>query len=58
MEAVGKDTRKFSVTNGAGVYYLEGLQEGEYELQINGKPAGELKLHKSDEAFQELNLRY
>ncbi len=58
VEAIGKDMRKFSVTNGAGVYYLEGLQEGEYELQINGKPAGELKLKESDEAFQELNLRY
>ena len=58
VEAVGKDMRKFSVTNGAGVYYLEGLQEGEYELQINGKPAGELKLKESDEAFGELNLKY
>ena len=58
VEAIGKGIRKFSVTNGAGVYYLEGLQEGEYELQINGKPAGELKLQKSDEAFGELNLRY
>ena len=58
VEAVGKDIRKFSVTNGAGVYYLEGLQEGEYELQINGKPAGELKLKESDEAFGELNLQY
>ncbi len=58
VEAISKGTRKFSVTNGAGVYYLEGLQEGEYELQINGKPAGELKLKESDEAFGELNLRY
>ncbi len=57
VEAIGS-TRKFSVTNGAGVYYLEGLQEGEYELQINGKPVGELKLKESDEAFGELNLRY
>ncbi|MEM1395141.1 MAG: carboxypeptidase-like regulatory domain-containing protein [Cyanobacteria bacterium P01_H01_bin.150] len=58
VEAIGKDMRKFSVTNGAGVYYLEGLQEGEYELQVNGKSAGELKLEESDEAFGELNLRY
>ncbi|WP_414623112.1 carboxypeptidase-like regulatory domain-containing protein [Calothrix sp. CCY 0018] len=58
VEAIGKDIRKFSVTNGAGVYYLEGLQEGEYELQINGKSAGELKLQESDEAFGELNLKY
>ena len=58
VEAIGKDIRKFSVTNGAGVYYLEGLQEGEYELQINGKSVGELKIEESDEAFGELNLRY
>ncbi|MGB3650571.1 MAG: carboxypeptidase-like regulatory domain-containing protein [Rivularia sp. (in: cyanobacteria)] len=58
VEAIGKDIRKFSVTNGAGVYYLEGLQEGEYELQINGKSVGELKLKESDEAFGELNLNY
>ncbi|MEO0841424.1 MAG: carboxypeptidase regulatory-like domain-containing protein [Cyanobacteria bacterium J06643_5] len=58
VEAIGKDIRKFSVTNGAGVYYLEGLQEGEYELQINGKSVGELKIDESEEAFKELNLRY
>lgn len=58
VEAIGKDIRKFSVTNGAGVYYLEGLQEGEYELQINGKSVGELKIEESDEAFKELNLKY
>ena len=48
--------RKFSVTNGAGVYYLEGLEKGEYELKINGKSAGKLKLQESSKAFQELNL--
>ncbi|MEO1432296.1 MAG: carboxypeptidase regulatory-like domain-containing protein [Cyanobacteria bacterium J06633_8] len=62
VEAIGKDNdnniRRFSVTNGAGVYYLEGLQKGEYELQINGKSVGELKIEESDEAFKELNLRY
>jgi len=63
VEAIGKDKnnnniRRFSVTNGAGVYYLEGLQKGEYELQINGKSVGKLKIEESDEAFGELNLRY
>ena len=59
VEAIDKKgIRKFSVTNGAGVYYLEGLQSGEYELKINGKSAGELKLEESDEAFGELNLQY
>ncbi|MEO1374501.1 MAG: carboxypeptidase-like regulatory domain-containing protein, partial [Cyanobacteria bacterium J06635_10] len=62
VEAIGKgedqNIRRFSVTNGAGVYYLEGLQKGEYELQINGKSVGELKIEESSEAFEELNLRY
>jgi hypothetical protein len=49
--------RRFSVTNSAGVYYLEGLQQGEYELQINGKSVGDLKLEGASEAFQELNLK-
>ncbi len=48
--------RKFSVTNGAGVYYLD-LQQGDYTLQVNGKSVGNLKLEESSEAFQELNLK-
>jgi hypothetical protein len=52
-----KGTRYFSVTNGAGVYYLEGLQQGNYTLQINGKSADSLKLEESSEPFQELNLQ-
>ncbi|MBC1220013.1 carboxypeptidase regulatory-like domain-containing protein [Nostoc sp. UCD121] len=59
VEAIQPDqtTRCFSVTNGAGVYYLEGLSQGKYTLQINGKSAGTLKLEESSEAFQELNLQ-
>jgi hypothetical protein len=53
----GTGKRKFSVTNSAGVYYLEGLQQGDYELLINGKLAGSLKLEDSSEAFQELNIK-
>ncbi len=49
--------RRFSVTNGAGVYYLEGLQQGNYILQINGKSAGSLQLQESSEPYQELNLQ-
>ncbi|GJD21096.1 hypothetical protein RIVM261_060520 [Rivularia sp. IAM M-261] len=49
--------RKFSVTNGAGVYYLEGLQQGEYQMQINGKSIASFKLEESSEAFQEFNLK-
>jgi hypothetical protein len=59
VEAIQFSTgrRRFSVTNSAGVYYLEGLQQGNYELQINGKAVGTLKLEESSDAFQELNLK-
>ncbi len=59
VEAIQPDrgTRHFSVTNGAGVYYLEGLPQGKYALKINGKSAGSMKLEESSEAFQELNLQ-
>ncbi|BAY38331.1 hypothetical protein NIES2111_26780 [Nostoc sp. NIES-2111] len=59
VEAIQSSTgqRRFSVTNSAGVYYLEGLQQGNYELQINGKAVGTLKLEESSDAFQELNLQ-
>ncbi|MBD2528224.1 hypothetical protein H6G97_01115 [Nostoc flagelliforme FACHB-838] len=38
-------------------YDLEGLPQGKYTLQINGKSAGSLKLEESSEPFQELNLQ-
>ncbi|MDZ8067968.1 MAG: carboxypeptidase-like regulatory domain-containing protein [Nostoc sp. DedQUE08] len=59
VEAIQPDrgTRRFSATNGAGVYYLEGLPQGKYTLQINGKSFGSLTLEESSEAFQELNLQ-
>jgi hypothetical protein len=51
--------RRFSVTNSAGVYYLEQLQQGSYNLQINGKSAQPniLTLDESSQPFQELNLQ-
>ncbi|BAU07070.1 carboxypeptidase-like regulatory domain-containing protein [Fischerella sp. NIES-3754] len=51
--------RRLSVTNGAGVYYLEGLQQGEYIVEVNGKSAlpGNLQLDASSESFQEINLQ-
>ncbi|MBD2293468.1 carboxypeptidase regulatory-like domain-containing protein [Anabaena sphaerica FACHB-251] len=50
--------RRFSVTNGAGVYYLETLPQGNYQLEINGKSAGNLTLDAASEPFQELNLQF
>lgn len=60
VEAIQSNSIKnrFSVTNSAGVYYLEGLQQGEYQLQINGKSTGSLKLEGNSEPFKELNLNY
>ncbi|HLO87400.1 MAG TPA: carboxypeptidase-like regulatory domain-containing protein [Nostocaceae cyanobacterium] len=59
VEAIDKDQgiRRFSVTNGAGVYYLEGLIQGNYNIEINSKPVSNLKLDSSSEPFQELNLQ-
>jgi Carboxypeptidase regulatory-like domain len=57
IEVVKRKSR-FSVTNGAGVYFLEGLQQGEYQLEINGKSVDSLKLEENSAAFQELNLKF
>lgn len=58
VEAISSNgKRRFSVTNSAGVYYLERLQEGEYQLVVNGKSASNLKLESASEPFQELNFQ-
>ncbi len=51
--------RKLSVTNGAGVFVLENLSQGTYQLLINGNPAqpDTLTIEAETPAFQELNLR-
>jgi Carboxypeptidase regulatory-like domain len=51
--------RLFSVTNGAGVYYLERLQNDTYNLLVNGKNTGnsKIKLDASSQSFQEINLQ-
>ncbi|MBW4619511.1 MAG: carboxypeptidase-like regulatory domain-containing protein [Cyanosarcina radialis HA8281-LM2] len=60
IEAISTTTgqKVFSVTNDAGVYYLERLQSGIYSLQINGKAArpDTIKLDRSARPLQELNL--
>jgi len=61
VEAISADgeQRRFSVTNGAGVYYLEQLPQGTFTLFINQEPAqpGTITLDEDAEPFQELNLR-
>jgi hypothetical protein len=60
VEAVSATSEKaFSITNGAGVYYLEGLKQGTYSLRINGKPANPdtIKINAESQSLQELNLK-
>ena len=48
-----------SVTNDGGVFYLEGLSQGTYQLLINNEPAqpSTITINKNTESFQELNLQ-
>ncbi|MEO1401967.1 MAG: carboxypeptidase-like regulatory domain-containing protein [Cyanobacteria bacterium J06635_1] len=50
--------RPSSVTNRAGVFFLEGLSQGQYELLINGESAQpqQIEFDAESPAFQELNL--
>jgi Carboxypeptidase regulatory-like domain len=60
VEAIAQNPnqRKLSITNEAGVYYLEGLAQGNYTLQINGIPTrNSLNLDGASEPLQELNLK-
>jgi hypothetical protein len=53
-------TRKYlSVTNGSGIYTLDALPSGTYNLTINGQPAepGLITIGKQTETTQELNLK-
>jgi hypothetical protein len=47
-----------SVTNDAGVYYLEGLEQGEYKLTVSDLPASpdKLILTPKSQPTQELNI--
>ena len=47
-----------SVTNRAGVFYLEGLSQGTYQLLINNEPAqpSTITIDEASKPFQELNL--
>ncbi|AMA10150.1 hypothetical protein AWQ23_12945 [Picosynechococcus sp. PCC 73109] len=62
VEAVNQNNpqeRSLSVTNGAGIYYLESVGTGVYDLFIDGKPAkpGQLRIEIDAEEFTELDLR-
>lgn len=60
VEAVDSQTGKkyLSVTNSAGVYYLEHLMQGDYYLQINGQILSQkiIKLNSNSQNWQKLNV--
>ncbi|WP_427158457.1 carboxypeptidase regulatory-like domain-containing protein [Aliinostoc sp. HNIBRCY26] len=55
---INSGNRHISVTNGAGVYYLQGLPQGNYKIEVNGQPVKveTLQLEATSQPFQELNL--
>ncbi|NEU71376.1 carboxypeptidase regulatory-like domain-containing protein [Hassallia byssoidea VB512170] len=62
VEAVLTDKGKkvMSVTNGAGVFFLENLQQGTYNLLINGKAAQpeKITIDANSQPIQEVKLNY
>ncbi|MEM7555819.1 MAG: carboxypeptidase-like regulatory domain-containing protein [Cyanobacteria bacterium P01_A01_bin.84] len=62
VEAIDSTTGKryFSVTNSAGVYYLEHLSQGKYLIKINGKelPSNQISLSSDSENWQKINLNF
>ncbi len=55
----GKNKKIMSVTNGAGMFFLENLQQGNYKLLVNDKSSkpGEINLDGNSETMQEVNLK-
>ena len=56
----GEGAKILSITNGAGIYYLESLGPGEYDLLINGVPAQpqSIRFDETSEVFTEIDLLY
>jgi len=61
VEAIPENEGKTisSITNGAGVFFLENLKQGRYNLRVNGKipTPSEVIIDDQSEPFQELNLK-
>ena len=51
-------TKVFSITNDSGFYTLEGLEQGEYQINVGGllSTPNQLKITASSQPTQELNL--
>jgi outer membrane usher protein FimD/PapC len=48
-----------SITNSAGIFYLEQLRQGTYELKVNNKPVEphRITINSDSPTLQELNLK-
>jgi hypothetical protein len=61
IEAINQASQKsqFTLTNGAGVYYLETLRRGQYQIRINGKPLANqvVQITEKSEPLQEMNFK-
>ncbi len=61
VEAINSNNKLsiFSITNSAGIFYLEQLPLGTYQLIINGKPAepNTVTINADDSSLKELNLK-
>ena len=61
IEAVNLNSKKskLSLTNGAGVYYLEGLSQGDYEIRIDGKVVNskQITFTLESESLREMNFQ-
>ncbi|WP_414552289.1 carboxypeptidase-like regulatory domain-containing protein [Anabaena sp. CCY 0017] len=61
VEAINPDKNSsvISITNSAGIFYLEQLPLGTYQLQINGQSAEPqtITINPDDQTLQELNLK-
>ncbi|MTJ53535.1 carboxypeptidase regulatory-like domain-containing protein [Anabaena sp. UHCC 0253] len=61
VEAIDPNTKSsvISITNSAGVFYLEQLRQGIYQLKVNGKPAepNTITIKADDPTLKELNLK-
>ncbi|MBE9058957.1 carboxypeptidase-like regulatory domain-containing protein [Sphaerospermopsis sp. LEGE 08334] len=61
VEAINSNNKSsvYSITNSAGVFYLEQLPLGTYQLIINGKPAepNTVTINADDSRLKELNLK-
>lgn len=57
--ATASEQRRFSITNDAGVYYLERLPQNIYQLKVNDRVAqpSTVTLNESSQHFQEVNLQ-